>query len=279
MYVHCFILLCNTAVKFRCTGITLYVLKLHEGVFFVHVHVLYVHVHKCVFKYTLACICMHLQYAFQSTVHTCNESTVHNECTCTCIIMNKHVSFFSFYGVVVVVGEACNRVTDYGAQYPNPQPRSSSLRAPSVNLGLSYYIAGGWDDMSEIPDNFNVGGGGSTTATRLGREETYSNPSLSRESKYCILALVYLDSGVPGVSRPLLITLVYCMLFLSYLCNANFKINALTRVILVQFHPKQTNDGKQTKTTQTSNIVHVQVIRKNKHLQIFTRIFPNIIFG
>ena len=210
---------------YRYNTVQVYVLKLHEGVFFcpcactVHVYTC-IYICTCVFKCTLACtcMCMHLQYAFQSRVH--NE--------CTCIIMNKHVSFFSFYGVVVVEGGTCNRVTDYGGEYPNPQPRSSSRRTRSTVERLSYYIAGGWDDTSEIPDNFNVGGGGSTTATRLGREETYSNPSLSRESKYCILALVYLDSGVPGVSISLLITLVHCMLFLSYLCNANFKINALT---------------------------------------------------
>lgn len=48
---------------------------------------------------------------------------------------------------------------------------------------------------------FTVGGGVSTLATRLGHKEVYINPELNSDSTYCLVLIVYLESGIPNVSN------------------------------------------------------------------------------
>lgn len=93
--------------------------------------------------------------------------------------------------MIVVSGASCVSVTDYGSSYPDPQP------LPIINNKT--YIAGGWNDTLLIPDEFTAGEGVSTVATRLGKEETYNNPELNEGSTYCLLLIVYLESGIQNV--------------------------------------------------------------------------------
>ena len=103
-----------------------------------------------------------------------------------------YVYYYRFYGVIVTDRGSCGSITDYGAAFPDPQPR------PTDN---DYYIAAGWNDLSEVPDRFTAGRGRSTMAIRLGVEETYSNPRLNNYERYCVIAFVNIESGVENVSQ------------------------------------------------------------------------------
>lgn len=100
---------------------------------------------------------------------------------------------YSFYGVIVadLSDNRPNPSLDLELQYPNPQPSSRS--------NTFYYIAAGWNNANNVPTTFKVGDRSVTTATRSGVTETYDNLRLSRQTSYCVLAIVYLDSGIPGV--------------------------------------------------------------------------------
>ena len=100
---------------------------------------------------------------------------------------------YSFYGIIVSLGISCDSVSDYGSAYPNPQPILKSSAA-------SYYIAGGWNNTSLIPDEFAVGDERSLIATRTSEEETYENPPLQHDSRYCFLVFVHLKYDVFNVS-------------------------------------------------------------------------------
>ena len=107
--------------------------------------------------------------------------------------MSSLYSIFSFYGIVIDSRETCTTFTNYAASYSNLKPSSLS------NDG-SYYIAGGWSDVSHIPRTFTAGNNASTTAWRLGQNETYTNPQLRSGVTYCIILIVYLKSNLKNVS-------------------------------------------------------------------------------
>ena len=95
--------------------------------------------------------------------------------------------------MIVTDRSDCESVTNFGADYPNPQPRSDSNTD-------DYYIAAGWSDTSLIPVQFTAGDGDTTTATLLDQVETFTNPRLDNFKRYCVIAFVHQDSGVINVS-------------------------------------------------------------------------------
>lgn len=102
--------------------------------------------------------------------------------------------FYRYYGIIVTTIGSCNIVSDYGAVYSNPRPYYSSET-------VGYYIVGGWNNASSIPDTFVIGNDVSTSAIRLnGQRETYLNPKLHPDTLYCVLTMIHVETGIPNVT-------------------------------------------------------------------------------
>lgn len=108
-------------------------------------------------------------------------------------ITNEILNFFHrFYGVIVAnLKERPATTQALQVQYPNPQPYSDDS---------TYYITAGWN--SNVPSSLKIGDGSTTSATRPNQgQQTYENRKLSRRTEYAVIVIVYLDSGVEGVSE------------------------------------------------------------------------------
>jgi protein tyrosine phosphatase len=94
-----------------------------------------------------------------------------------------------FYGVIIAKNFPPNSSVDLQQQYPNPGPYRESA---------SYYITAAWN--RDVPQRLKIGDDRITTARTVdGVDTPYRNKGLDRRTEYSVLAIVYLDSGVPGV--------------------------------------------------------------------------------
>ena len=64
----------------------------------------------------------------------------------------------------------------------------------------NYYITAAWNDLSLVPNMFEVGREGVTEATRMGIMEQYHNVALKQQTAYCVFVVVHIQSGVENVS-------------------------------------------------------------------------------
>ena len=86
-----------------------------------------------------------------------------------------------------------SEVVDFGLEYPNPMPYQEGQTT-------NYYLTAAWNSMEGVPDTFIVGDNTETTANYQGTQQVFINKGLSRRTQYHLFVIVYIDTGIQGVS-------------------------------------------------------------------------------